>query len=429
MKNKLRILIISNNPFSSYTNNGKTLESLFSWVPQSDLFQLYFHNSQEPDFFFCKNYFKVTDLEVIKTICNFKSCGNKVCNDSTKNVSNWTETNKIVKKNRSSLLIFRDILWKIGYNKFKRKNLYEWFETISPDLIFFVAGNCGFAHEISLDLSKRYNVPLYTYFTDDYIIYPQYTNLLEVLQKFRLKGIYEKTIKRSVSCFSIGEEMSKVYSLKYNKNFIPIMNSVNLSSIPPKTIKSPIIISFFGNLELNRWKMIARFANKLKLVEKLFNMDVLVKVYSMSILDDEMVSTFKQSNIEFCGFVSGDSFKEALKNSNILLHVESDDKVYSSLTRLSVSTKIPEYLVSNRPIIAYGPSDVASISLLQKNKIGYVIDCKEEDSVITDLLKKYINEIITGNNYICKRAYNFVAQNYDKNKIQECLKNILYECF
>ena len=60
-------------------------------------------------------------------------------------------------------------------------------------------------------------------------------------------------------------------------------------------------------------------------------------------------------------------------DADAFLHIESDDESYCSLTKLSVSTKIPEYLISSRLVIGYGPVYLASMKLLKDNNIGIVI--------------------------------------------------------
>ena len=63
-----RVLIISNNSFSSVYNNGKTLEALFSSFPKDNLAQLYFHEGSVPDFSFCERYWKISEIDLIKSI-------------------------------------------------------------------------------------------------------------------------------------------------------------------------------------------------------------------------------------------------------------------------------------------------------------------------------------------------------------------------
>ena len=57
---------------------------------------------------------------------------------------------------------------------------------------------------------------------------------------------------------------------------------------------------------------------------------------------------------------------------------------------MSVSTKLPEYLITGRCVIAYGPHEVASIRLIQENALGVAItDLDSEDERKRKLLKVF----------------------------------------
>jgi hypothetical protein len=98
---KLRPLIISNNPFSKTSNNGKTLESIFDNQNFINISQLYFTSYQNPDYSFCDNYFRITDKDVLKNIYKRKY-GNKINNLDNIDYS----TNKIIFKKKSKLVFF-----------------------------------------------------------------------------------------------------------------------------------------------------------------------------------------------------------------------------------------------------------------------------------------------------------------------------------
>src|SRR3546814_7688640 len=49
---------------------------------------------------------------------------------------------------------------------------------------------------------------------------------------------------------------------------------------------------------------------------------------------------------------------------------------YSKYARLSISTKVPQYLSVGRPILAYGPKSLASISYIKETGAGVVVDRK-----------------------------------------------------
>jgi len=404
-----KILVLSHNSFSNTRNNGKTLESIFSILPKDHLFQLFFNNDN-PDFSFCDNYFRITDNDVLKKIFFINNnCGNVVqSNNSTKSDkhSSKTTTNFLYSK-ASSFKLIRDILWKT--NTWKTQSLYKWINDFTPNIIFFVGGNSGFSHNIAVYLSKLYSLPLVTYFTDDYLLYSKPRNTLEVIQKHRIRNFYNKTINHSSLLFAIGDLMADEYTNHFKKKFHPIMNSIPIEPYDKYENKSIKIISYFGGLHLNRWKMIVRLASIIK------SPNIVINVYTNSIITDEMEFEFNTCGVIVKKPLEGDELKNEIKKSDILLHVESDDKFNRALTKLSISTKIPEYLMSGRFILGFGPIEVASMRLIHDNGVGMVISSDLSDN---DLVEK-LDDIIS--NYelrkeIGLRGYDFAISNFDNSK-------------
>lgn len=100
-----------------------------------------------------------------------------------------------------------------------------------------------------------------------------------------------------------------------------------------------------------------------------------------------------------------------MEQSHFLLHVESFDKRNRTYVRYSVSTKISEYLSSNRVVLAYGPHEVASMQLLKDNNLGCCLtdlDTKEE------IVQKICAAIENYNSYDYTRAKQFVLDNYSR---------------
>lgn len=416
-----KVLIIAHNSFSKVSNNGKTLESMFGDFSKKNIAQVFFSENEDPDFDFCDNYFKITDSDVLKSLVKGnQDCGRQI---KVKPVNeNFNDINKsrpsllfrLAKSKSDNLNFFRDMLWQ--FNSWKSPSFLRWIEAFSPDVIFYVGGNFGFSHKIARFSSTQFKVPLVTYFTDDYLIYPLNKNIFDAIQRKRMKNFYFKTVEQSSLCFAIGTAMANDYTAYFNKKFFPLMNSVAKQEYVPYLNRNNLTISYFGGLHLERWKMLVRFA-------KLLPSGVL-NIYSIAKPEENVLEEFKKANIFFKGAVEGQNLKNAILDSDLLLHVESDDKYYRSLTKLSVSTKIPEYLISGRPIIGFGPIEVASMKILEDNKIGFAIDSKMNDDTIKLNLERIIKDFNLREK-IGKIGHEFAVQNFDIEKISKEFKNKL----
>ena len=219
---------------------------------------------------------------------------------------------------------------------------------------------------------------------------------------------FTKTIEHSSLCFAIGFDMANEYSSYFKKIFLPLMNSIEREVyIPYLNNRNVLAFSYFGGLHLNRWKMIIRLA-------KVIN-GATVNVYTIDIPSDDILLEFRKYNIIYKGAVQDNHLKYNIINSDVLLHVESDDEYYRSLTKLSVSTKIPEYLMSGRLVLGFGPKEVASMRLLEVHNIGIVISSSVTDNELKTELDKIISDYSTRNK-IGLNGYKYAIKNYDKSK-------------
>ena len=96
--------------------------------------------------------------------------------------------------------------------------------------------------------------------------------------------------------------------------------------------------------------------------------------------------------------------KVRLNSCDYPVFVESFDKKQVEKTRLSFSTKIPEYLSLRKPIIAIGPRGIGSMDCLSKVAI-----CINNVSEMKSKIRMLIN-------------YNYDAQKYVKASEEEYLR-------
>lgn len=382
------VLIISNNALSSSRNNGKTLASLFSGLGNVSLSQLYFRD-EIPDVLPECRYFQMFERQVIKSFG--RRIGREVSIRQTHVVQSQ---GSVFRKIFSSLSLlrgyallkcFRDLIWAYGVSR--DKSLCKWVDSVNPDVIFFVAGDSLFSYRIVLKIAQDRKIPIITYFTDDYLIYPQGGILFRLYQN-RLRRIAQKLVAQSSSCFAIGESMAEEYKRLFGRDFLWIMNCSSFGSIDASpNLDGSLKISYFGGLHFQRWKALAKLGNIFKAL-RIRGFQSVLNLYSTSEITAEMRVAFREADIIFKGSVFGDDLLCEVNKSDVLVHVECDDPIVSQNTQLSVSTKIPEYLSSRRLVLGFGPAEVASLKLLKKYHLGLVVDSSLPEQSLETILQK-----------------------------------------
>lgn len=416
-----RVLVISHNSFSDKRNNGKTLEALFSEFPKGLATQLFFHYSDTPDFSFCDNYYRIIEKDVLMSL--FRKNKDIGCILSKEQYL-IKEVNIVKPKfsnaiNRIKSIIGdygRDYIWRLG--KWKSEGLLNWIRRFSPQVIFFVGGKSRFSANIALELSSIFNIPLVSYYTDDYLLSLPTDSIWNKIIFKKINVTISNVIHHSAGQYVIGDYMASEYSKYFHKPFKAVMNSVSIKPCQPYTQNDKITISYFGGLHLNRWRMIIKLAS---ILPNNAHIDVYTSVNS---INDSINNAFAEYDVSYRGSLSGDDLEKAMVCSDILLHVESDDDKNRRFTRLAVSTKIPEYLITGRPILGYGPTEVASMKILSDNQIGYVID---SDGVI-ELTKSKVKKLIDNfelRKELGSRGHEYARRNFDKKRISEQLMSDL----
>ena len=93
--------------------------------------------------------------------------------------------------------------------------------------------------------------------------------------------------------------------------------------------------------------------------------------------------------MQYCGSLKKEELNEQFYNADVLVHIEAFDRNSKHITRLSISTKIPEYLSTGVCVLAVGPQDVASIQYLSDSQTGITITTNN-----AKIIKKSLKQII-----------------------------------
>ncbi len=415
----MRVLVIANSAFSKTENSGKTLCSIFANFSPENLAQLYFNvnDNEVPHEEFCNNYYKITEIDILNSIRKRTPATTNAHKAQIENLRN--NTHKVPwhyrKMYSQRFKLIRELVWKS--NTWDSPDLKKWIEDFNPDAIFAMLGSNLYVHKIAIRLSKRYNIPMFIYFTDDYYVDSTVKGLMSYIHYRRLRKQYKDTIAKMHTAYTIGEKMQTDYSKIFSKPFGILGNGIDVEKysllVPRKIEKSDtLIVSYIGALHSNRWKTIAALGEIIKEVNRQLNGNkVCIKVFSPTRLRTKMLKAFQQAEIEFCGSLDSAGVIKQMEESHFLLHVESFDKASRTFVKYSVSTKISECLASNRIILAYGPHEVASMQLLQNNNFGCCLtdlDTKEA------MVRKICAAVENYNTYDYASSKQFVLDNYTK---------------
>lgn len=424
----MKVLIVSHNCLSTYSNMGKTLLSLFGKLSKSELCQLYIYPSVT-DVDVCGSYYRVTDKDILRSFLSFRGPGKEIdpAYLTFGNAVPYEDPqDAVVYGNKRNVTPFariaRDAMWKLS--RWYTKDLQRWLDRENPTCIFLAPGYAKFIYDIALRIAKERGIPIVSYICDDYYFVKQPEGPVARMQLLLLKKKIEELMQKSTSLVVICEELKTAYGDFFDIPTEVIMTASGISTLAlPRTECKPIYeISYFGNLKCNRYTALAEFAGALNALNKDRDTKYILNVYTPEI-DQNILSLLERTScVRIKGFVSGNLFVQAMAHSDYLLHAEAFDEASIDLVKNSISTKIAESLASGIPLIAYGPAEIASIQHLVRNDCALVITQPEDlRAVLTsaedpEICKKVVEAA-------CKTAHQLHSQEKNGEQIRRLLQS------
>lgn len=402
-----RVLVISNNPFSGTQNNGKTLASLFSVYPQEHLAQVYFSNHATtalPG----TTFLGVDENELFRHPLSreIPLRLNRLCNarlqpGSPKFVGQSRQTSSRVRKSKWSqeikqshfARVVREVLWlnrdpSIGTFGSKLKEF-------NPEIVFLMAGDSVFAHRLAREISKAYGARLLTYVTDDYVLPGRWVSPLGRARRWAVHRSLLQTLARTDLFFTISPKMQSVYRDFLGSNSTLLMN---VSEVKPKDEEpqhprdeaQPRRMVYAGALHSRRTEVLIALAEALADYNQARPpvRQVHLHIYTGSQIGRRALARLDQTGCSSVApLLDPVKYTKTISSADFVLHVESFHKKAARVTALSLSTKIPELLETGKPIVAIGPSSLASIDFLS-DKAFCVTDLNSLGTRLVEVLDR-----------------------------------------
>lgn len=252
----------------------------------------------------------------------------------------------------------------------------------APDVIYSLLGNLRII-ELTQRLVDDLDKPLLPHFMDDWM-HTLYTS--GELWGFPRK-LFDRRIRHLMTSAPAGMSISRIMAEEYSREFgIPFSTVANPAAeayfdLPSRDESECPVIMYVGGLHVGRAKVLGDVADALDRyvppTGKRLKAQLVVhcpsehlRLYGSGLRD--------RSTVVLAGSISPGEVASALARADVLLHVESADPEAVSFTRLSISTKIPQYLAAGRPVLCYAPSSLASSLLIAESGGGLVVSRQQE---------------------------------------------------
>lgn len=364
-----KILIINGEPFNDVTATGVTLTKLFKDYGEDNILYIYSANiavSEEIDV----KYLKLSNKDLFKSQnLLFKKTSGKLKKEGI----SLSKSSDYKKKISGALDLF-------SYS-ISEQTLIE-IRDFNPVLIY---SNLGSNRIINLccSLGQELNIPIVPHFLDDWLSIPN-VHSFSFINYLLFRNINKnivRLISNSKHGFCIGPEMKGEYEERFKIKFSCMMNPVEKIIEGKKSLSSDVKkIVFMGGLHLGRLETLIEFLKELENTNLLYEIEIHLYVaasYRNKILEHNI----KGPKLIIHDYISPSEVESELLKYDVGLHLESFDDKFKKFTRLSISTKIPQYMGLGLPILAYSPSDVSSTKYIELNRTGVVVNNDLEDKI------------------------------------------------
>lgn len=356
-----KILILSHNPLCTYNNMGKTLLQLFSEAEKERLCQIYLYPSL-PDDDRCASVFRITDKDVLRSFAPpFRVSGRTVASAPAQCFEHPTDAAlyQNPRNKRPLRMLLRDAMWRCA--RWDNWALRQWLDEQAPSCIFAAPGDGAFFYRIALRLARERGIPLISYFCDDYYFWrPKGARL----QHRHLRRAMEALVAASAQVIAISEPLAARYRQQFG---CPVEVIMTGSGIPYGELSRlrPESLLYAGNINCGRFRSLCEVAETLDALNEAHGTAFPLEIYTGERDPALLAQLSAARSVRLHPFVTGEAFRRVFDAARLHLHVESFAPADIARVYGSVSTKLADCLASGKPLLAYGPAEVASMRHLQ----------------------------------------------------------------
>lgn len=367
-----KVCIIAANPIRGDLCNGIMIQSIFEGWDPSKLSHVHFMalNRLNPNVFSDSAAFRISLLGRTERLDENSCRPSGEC-------SNRRVTRKAREAMRKRVLgneVLRGFargvheLWAAN-SGLLRKSLRRVLEEIRPDFVYLHVGSYWIA-KVTVLACKTLKVPITLHVTDDFV-----SGLYEKsVWRAILRPLARKWFGEAVRCadlrIAISPAMAADFAQQYGGvwEWSTTLVDPDVYDPAPREPDACFRVVYAGSLGLNRADSLSALAFGVRKLGDQNGKKVIVDVWCSE--GDKRTFLRKHAEhadvLNFCGWAKPAELPLIFHNADLLVHLESFREKDVMFTKLSLSTKISQYLMSARPVLAIAPEGLASVSVLQE---------------------------------------------------------------
>lgn len=420
-----KILIVSRLNWDD-SSNSNTLSNFFDGYDPDKIARIYIE-TKVPNTKCCHHFFQISEISLIRKIFKWKTKTGQVI-DTNKSYEHSKEQEakednlmSFARHHRSDILtILRDVLWSFG--GWKTKELKTFVSDFNPDVVWLDGSPLIFMNKLNNYICSIAKKPSVTFVMDDVYTYKSCPTLMSRIYRFFIRKHVKKTIENASHVFVSSEKMKREYDSEFSINSTFLAKGVNefvsIEKLP--TVHYPIKLVYMGNLLIGRFESLMLLAEAIHTINTKKGKTFELSVYTRDFVSDEEKKNFLlDDSIHLCNPVPYHEVNNAMNQNDIVVFVEALEGKVNRIARLSFSTKIVDYIVSGKCILAIGAADLSPIEYLDSHGLSLTATKNEDIYMVLDSITPELMQDII------KKNIAFAKQNHNKQTIQNNTYGIL----
>lgn len=398
-----RVLVVAGTPFTRRHNNGLFKSDLFEGWPADRLAQLYEPSLTpvEPMFDVCRRFWRLTPWGVRPGPAPAAGGdGSGAQEAAAREEQAMAARQRVIRASRPAAvqrawMPVRE--WLYGRPSLLSGRALEELRGFRPDLLFSTLGSLSMLRA-SLRLRDALGVPLVPFVTDDWVSTLFAGAIGEARLRREMRAAFQEVLDGAPVRMVISPTMVTEYARRYGGEFLwlprPVDPAPYAASPPRDPAGRTLELVYAGQVAAGRWRMLRRIGEALRLLAD-EGIHARLRVYTTP-----MHAALHGADLtlppvmEMMGHVANARLPAVYDGADVLVHAESFEPEWVAYTRLSLSTKLAEYLVAGRAVLGFGPAEVGAMCHLSGSG-GAVVVGEDSDEALVSALRSLLADAAT----------------------------------
>ena len=269
-------------------------------------------------------------------------------------------------------------------------------EDFAPDVVYCRPTDSVRLLEFAVRLMAHRPLPLVLHMMDDW---PERARRSQPALYQRLDFLLRRLLSQTAVRLSISDPMSVAFARRYGGEWTALANGVDVETWPAKdwaarpTVSQayPFIIRFLGGFAADMGaESIADVARAVSALQG--TLPIRLEIFTMPwYLESARAELGALPGVRVEGLVDAAAYPQALASADALLVAYNFDEASLAYCGLSMGNKVPECLAAGVPLLAYGPREAATISLLADSDVAEVVMVRD-DVALTVALQRLVTQ-------------------------------------